>query len=410
MKNRLRAFALGTAVVLGPSVAHAQQSSSDATSTPPRDRTAQIPAQASADDRSFIDEARDWMKDTQIIERLDGDIDGWYPRLGGITRGSGFALGPGYRTHVFDDRVLLDASASFSMKLYKALDLRARWIQTWNRRAELWTEYRLEDFPQEHFYGVGSDTTPATRTSYDLHGSDLRIRGELKPTRWLNVGLIAGYLKPRIGSGEAPEFPSIEEVFTDAGVPGLAVQPNFIHTELSVDVDYRNNHGNPQTGGFYRARYGVWNDHTLNRYDFQRFDGEVNQYLPLTTDRKHGVSAHGAVSFVNNAPGNQVPFYVLPYIGGQDTVRSYREFRFRDENALSFGGQYRWTPIQWVSGVAFADFGKVSHNWQDITLADMKHGFGFGVHVHSQTQTFATLEFGFGGGEGWRTFLTLGAF
>jgi len=402
-KHRVRAFVLGPAVVLIATTAQAQQAPE---STPP-EKVAVTKATNEPDDSSFIDTAREWAKETRIIDRLQGDIDGWYPRLG-ITRGSGFAIGPGYRMRVFGDQVLLDVSGALSYRLYKSFDVRARWVQAWHERAALWTEFRAEDYPQEHFYGVGPDTTEDTRTSYDLHGFDLRVRGEVTPLPWLKTGIVGGYLKPRIGRGHAPDYPSTDEIFTDVTVPGLLEQPDFVRAEAFVDVDFRDSRGNPTQGGFYQASYGVWNDHTLDRYDFQRFDGSLTQYLPLTTDHKHVVSGRVNTSFVNNASDSRVPFYVLPYIGGHDTVRSFREFRFRDENAMSFGAEYRWIPLKWVSTVAFADFGKVGRNWQDMNLSDLKKGYGFGLRAHTAKQTFAKLDFGFGGGEGWRTFLTVG--
>src|SRR5690606_35393074 len=59
----------------------------------------------------FVDRARRLADETQIIERLNGDVDGWYPRVGGMTTGSGFAFGPGYRMHVAAGRILVDLSA-----------------------------------------------------------------------------------------------------------------------------------------------------------------------------------------------------------------------------------------------------------------------------------------------------------
>jgi hypothetical protein len=410
MKNRLRAFALVATVVLGATAAHAQQTSESP--TPPSaaaDRSAAA-TQDVAPDRTFVDTARDWLKESQILERIEGDVDGWYPRIGGITRGSGFALGPGYRLHVLDNHVRLDVSAGLSVRLYKAFDVRARWLQAWHERAEVWTDYRFEDFPQEDFYGTGPDTTEDRRTSYGFRSSDIVVRGQVKPMPWLRAGVSLGYLNPTIGPGRDREFPSIEQLFTDISVPGLTSQPNFLHSQVFAEIDYRDAGGNPKNGGFYRGAYGSWNDRTFNLYDFRRFDGNAAQYLPLTRDRKHVISGKVGVSFVNNAPGNRVPFYFLPYVGGQDTVRSYPEFRFKDENALWFGGEYRWIPITWVSAVVFADFGKVAHDWQDINGSDLKHGYGFGVRFHSSRQTFAKVDFGFGGGEGWQAFLKLGPF
>ena len=33
----------------------------------------------------FVDKAKAWADKHQIVERLNGDVDGWYPRLGGMT-------------------------------------------------------------------------------------------------------------------------------------------------------------------------------------------------------------------------------------------------------------------------------------------------------------------------------------
>jgi len=415
IRYRPWAFVLGWTIVCGATMAAAQPPA--LTPTAPTLPAAAAPAQAdpvspaqqSGTQPKFVESARRWADEHQILKRLSGDVDGWYPRLGGMTRGSGFALGPGYRTHVLDDRVLVDASAAITIRRYKAVDVRARWLQTWNERVEVWTDYRFEDFPQEDFYGLGPDTVESMRTSYAIRGSDFTVRAQVKPLRWLRTGLNVGYLSPKVGPGRDREFPSIEEVFPGTSLPGLLEQPDFIHTQLFAEVDYRDTPGNPRRGGFYRAAYSTWDDRTLEAYNFRRFDTNLAQFAPLTADRKHIVSGRVGLSFVNNAPGDRVPFYALPYVGGTDTVRSYREFRFKEENAMWLGVEYRWIPIKWVSGVLFADAGKVARNWQDvIDAADMKQGYGFGVAVHSSKQTFARIDFGFGGGEGRRIFLKLG--
>ncbi len=64
--------------------------------------------------------------------------------------------------------------------------------------------------------------------------------------------------------------------------------------------------------------------------------------------------------------------------------------------------------MKYVSLAAFFDAGKVSADWQDIDLGDMKTGYGFGVRVHSEKQTFARIDIGTGGGEGWQMFFKFG--
>jgi len=389
--------------VLATSAAYAQQP--DAAGSTQTVASAAAPPQE--DGGGFVDKAKNWAEKHQIVERLNGDVDGWYPRLGGMTRGGGFAIGPGYRFHAGD--VLVDLSAGVSLKSYKAVDAKVRWVQAYNERVEFWTNYRYEDFPQEDFFGMGFDSTEASRTSYGFKSHDFTAHGLVKPMPWLRTGATIGYLKPSIGIGRDENFPSLEELFTDIDAPGLSTQPDFFHTTFFADVDYRDQRGNPRSGGFYHASYGIWNDRTFEQYDFRRFDGNLRQYVPLVPSKAHMVSGQIGFSYANNQTGHRVPFYFLPYVGGVDTIRSFREFRFKDENAIWMSAEYDWAPIKWISLAAFVDAGKVARDWEEIGFDGMKKGYGFGFRVHSRKQTFARFDVATGGGEGWQTFLKLGA-
>lgn len=402
--NRRAAATLTSAVLFVTSAAYAQQPPE---TEKPRELKVEVPPQEPGE-RGFVEKAKRWAKETKLAERLSGDVDGWYPRLGGMTRGSGFASGPGYRFHTFDDRLFVNLSAGVSIKGYKAVDTNVRWLQAFGERLEVWTDYRYEDFPQEDFFGTGFASSAENRTSYDFDSSDIAVRGVLRPARWLRVGTTLGYMRPDIGPGTDRSYPSIEALFTDAEAPGLIAQPNFLHTTIYGEVDYRDQRGNPRSGGFYRASLGFWDDRTIEQFDHKRFDALATQHLPLTANRRHVLSGRLGTSYVNNETGERVPFYVLAYVGGVDTIRSYREFRFKDENAVWAGAEYKWTLHDYVSLVTFVDAGEVTADWHDIDLRGWKTGYGFGVRVHSDKQTFGRLDFGTGGGEGWQIFLKLG--
>ena len=130
-------------------------------------------------------------------------------------------------------------------------------------------------------------------------------------------------------------------MFADVEAPGLLEQPNFLHTTFFADVDYRDQRGRPRSGGFYHVSFGIWDDRTLEHYDFRRFDVNASQWFPLDARKTHVIVGRFGASYVNNETGERVPFYFLPYIGGVDTVRSFREFRFKDENALWMTAEYR---------------------------------------------------------------------
>jgi len=359
------------------------------------------------DDGGFLEKIIRWADDHQIVERLSGDIDGWYPRLGGMTRGSGFAIGPGYRTHL--GSVYVDLSTAISIKNYRAADVKVRWLQAYDERLEFWTNYRFEDFPQEDFYGRrGMQSLESNRVSYALDTQNVSALGLYKPWSWFETGVRFGYATPRVGPGKDKNFPSIEEIFDDVEASGLIQQPNFLYTTLYADVDYTDEPKRPRSGGFYHVDMEFWNDRTFNLFDFKRVDGIVNQYFPVDRNKKHVLLGRIGVSVVNNAPGHRVPFYYLPWVGGVDTIRAFNEFRFRDENALWMTAEYNYVLMKWVTLATFADTGQVAPGWDGIQVSNFKGGYGFGVRVHSETQTFARIDAGGGGGEGWRVFLKLG--
>ena len=354
----------------------------------------------------FVQKAQRYIQEKHIVERLS-PRDGFYPRVGGLTTGSGFALGAGYRHHLYDDRLLADASAIISIKNYKSVDLRARWLRAFDDRLELWTNYRYHSFPEEDFFGVGPNSSESTRTSYKIAGNDIVTRGVFSVNRWVNIGADIGYYSPKISHGLDAALPSIEERFIDAGAPGLDDQPNFMHNSLFAEVDTRDHRGHPSGGGLYRASFSTWDDTTLQQYNFRRFDGDASRFIPLAGEA-HVLALRVGTSLVNNAGGDRVPFYFLPYIGGSDTVRGLVEFRYRDENVTFMNAEYRWAAHKYVDVVPFFDAGKVGHDWQAMTLRNLKTSYGIGARIHTRSQTFFRVDLGTGSGEGTNLFVKFG--
>src|SRR5688572_3582126 len=126
MTTRWLAVALGATVLAGPP-AYAQQTNDPVEKAEPTELKITAVQESSGDpDVGFVAKMRRIAEEWQLEERLNGEIDGWYPRLGGMTRGSGFALGPGYRLHPFGGPIFVDVSAALSIKGYQAADANVR--------------------------------------------------------------------------------------------------------------------------------------------------------------------------------------------------------------------------------------------------------------------------------------------
>ena len=85
-------------------------------------------------------------------------------------------------------------------------------------------------------------------------------------------------------------------------------------------------------------------------------------------------------------------------------MRSFREFRFRDENAGAFNVELRHKVHSFVHVAGFVDFGKVARDWEDINLIDLQKAYGVGVRAGTDQTTFFRVDLAHGDG-GTRVFL-----
>jgi hypothetical protein len=235
-------------------------------------------------DPKGVERALLYIEKHRILERFTVG-DGWYPLIGRLTTGAGFAGGAGYRKHLANDQLFLNGAAVGSMRLYKAVMGYAGFPTLWRNRIEVSSTFRWHDFPQEDFYGIGNGSAQSNRTNYALESTDISGRLAFKPRPWLRIGTDVGFFSPTISSGTDSRFPSAEDVFTEAEAPGLTEQPSFLYKTVFAEADFRDQPGNPRSGGLLRATYAAWNDRELNHFDFGRFDGEAAYFLPIFDKR-----------------------------------------------------------------------------------------------------------------------------
>lgn len=353
------------------------------------------PGQAT-DQPPVVQRVRNYIQKNPIVQKLKGD--GLYPRIGGLSPGSGLAGGVGYRRHL--DWAFVDVSGAVSTKSYRGIDATVGWLDT--RYVDIATKFTFRNNTQDDFYGLGLDTTDATRVDFGIRSTDLTTRAAAHVTPWLRLGADVGYYVPSVRHGRDDNLRTIEAIFTDATAPGLVQQPHFVHDSVFAEVDSRDAHGFPRRGGFYRTAYALWNDRTLEEYNFRRLDVIASHFVSVA--RNDVVALRLELAYANNAAGDRVPFYLLPYVGGGDTVRSFREFRFRDENAGVFNAELRHKVHAMAHVAGFVDFGKVARDWQDINPHHVARAYGIGLRGGSDDKTYFRLDVA-RGDRGTRVFL-----
>jgi len=141
------------------------------------------------------------------------------------------------------------------------------------------------------------------------------------------------------------------------------------------------------------ARVDLSDYHQINdgASSFRRVDVNVQQFIPLL--RENWVIALRALAATTSAPtGNDVPYFLMPDLGGSSTLRGYSTWRFRDRNRLLLTGEWRWTAGPFVDMALFVDSGTVAPRPRDLNWRDMKQAYGIGVTLHTLTTTVTRVE------------------
>jgi hypothetical protein len=338
------------------------------------------------------------LENGRLFERVLNPPEGLYPKIGNVTAGSGFALGPAYRKPaVFGQPGDFTAFALASFKRYWLLDARVTWPALARGRVFADVHGRLFEYPQEDFFGIGPDSDRLDDVVYGIRSSEVGAMAGVRPTPWLSLGAKVDHLTPTVGPGSGGR--SIGQVFTPTAVPGLAGQPDFLRYELLADVNLREPRGNPRSGGQYKLLYQQFDDRDLGRYSFHRVEVDLQQYVPILRDRRV-LAVRALASAADAGEGNDVPFYYQRTLGGPDDLRGFRQFRFRDRNILLLQAEYRWEIFTAVDGAVFYDAGQVAPRFEDLSLGDLESDYGIGFRFGTRNGVFLRIEGAFGSSGG----------
>lgn len=349
--------------------------------------------------RTFLENGLYQFKEQRIMERFQAGLFGFHPLVGGMQTGAGFALGTSYSKDGFQ------ASSQGSFKGYQKHDLRFSVPGLGERLfADLHTTYR--NYSQEDFFGTGSDSRITDRTSYRME--DFSYGGEVgvRLKEHVKVGTHVRWIETNVGEGTDSRFPSVRSVFDATDLPGFTNQPAYLQTGAFFEVDYRDEPGNPRSGGRYVAKWSNFHDRKIGIYDFSQVDIEVQQYVPFFNQRRV-IALRGKTTLTRTDEGQDIPFFILPTLGGSEDLRGFTEFRFRDRNLLVLNAEYRWEAFSGLDLALFADAGQVAPRARQLDLGELKTAAGFGFRFNTAKSVFLRVDMGFSN-EGSRVFMKFG--
>ena len=90
----------------------------------------------------------------------------------------------------------------------------------------------------------------------------------------------------------------------------------------------------------------------------------------------------------------------MPSLGGNDTLRGFRAYRFRGPHAILLQGEYRFEIWSALDAALFYDTGKVAIRRSDLDFNSLERDYGFGFRFNTDNGIVLRVDAAFGSRDG----------
>ena len=111
------------------------------------------------------------------------------------------------------------------------------------------------------------------------------------------------------------------------------------------------------------------------------------------------IAVHAWGVFSDTVDGHTIPFYLLPSLGGHNTLRGYADYRFHDRHMVVGNVEARVPLLPHLDAAGFYDAGNVAARLEDLNFD--RESFGGGLRLHTTKTTVARVDVA-RSTEGWR--------
>lgn len=390
----------------------------------------------------------------QLVNENLGDLpypsyrDRLFTRVGSIRSGGGLSFGlrlvqpsfPSFSSGETDPRprprLGLDATAAFSMNRYQFYRVRFGKLlpvmagtallgpntDGLGGRGDSWFAYldaRYGDFREETLFRTPTALSEPDRDRGldEPEGLEYRHRRAVvsgvvgyrlgRATASARVGLSGNRVGPAGERGEAAGTGTGTAPRVGGGLAGVAPSDSdFRELAASLQLDFLDVPGNARRGVFldlFVARFDDSNDTVTvtggggvvdasSEARFTRLGIEARGFLPLGSPQRT-LALRGRLSSDQTGDGGSVPFYLQRTLGGNETLRGFRDFRFRGENLMHLTVEYRFRPASYWGLSVFWDSGKTFPSFADgFDLEDLEHSFGVGSRIETPSSTVVRVQ------------------
>lgn len=255
---------------------------------------------------------------------------------------------------------------------------------------------------EAHFWGLGPETTEATRSDYSWDRLELEAAARRPLGDAARVRADLALERNEVGRGHDDARPDLHDVFAATPPFGAVERTRFARAGVGVSVDWTDVEGFQREGLWLDGGYALYEGLDGTDARFHRVRGDLRGYLPVTG--RQSLAVRGLLESTFGEAGAGVPFTHLPALGDEDGLRGFRSRRFRDRNLLTVMAEWRyevyWTPgfpdVR-VEGFVFADHGSVFPELSALDDARFHTTPGIGLRLVRGPDTRASVFVAFDG-------------
>jgi hypothetical protein len=339
---------------------------------------------------------------------------GFFPLVGTVVSGSGVSAGLDYQNlRPGRSPIGFDVSAEVSYLTFQLYTAQVGYLKyrdtTETLRAvdakvtSLFNDHALKSpgiaayasarylrYPAAVFYGVGPGAPVVDRADYLLLGTLVDGVVQYQFTRTFGVAGRVGLLAPDIGGG-ADE--AIRTRFSPGTAPGVASVPRFVTTGFAAALDARDDPSEPHRGSFLGTAIWLFDELGGTDYNFVRVTGDARWYHTLFGP-KRVLALRALTSTERPTAGAEVPFYLQQTLGGNEILRGFAPYRFRDRALAAASAEYRWRVSSYLDVGPFLDAGAVASTFGELASGNLEWSAGVRAGIRYKGRVLFNIGWG----------------
>jgi hypothetical protein len=324
----------------------------------------------------------------QALRRFHGSLEARGVRVWATAQGPNSGIGPELRLGPARPSLWLHGHGAVTVRGYWQVDARAgARLPRQDSPVSLEAAAAFEDRPKDVFFGIGNASRAVDRSDYSLRRWTVGGRVVVRVREGIALGVGVDWMRAATGPGGDDAFPDVDSTFMPSQRPGFHATQRYVSFGGSAEWIAGPRHSTARTGSWVMVAYR-WR-----------------------ASRTAGMADAGLASA---SAGLELPFHLLPAVGGPQSLPALRAERYRDREALVTKLEYRdrvWSgrgDVPWVDAVLFTSYGMVAGRLGDQLATRRLHGStGVAFALITRTATVARLAVAHGA-EGLRVTLAFG--